>query len=178
MPTTPSSLARTRDLISTTAQCRRQIKDTSYSHYHKIPGPSQEWQLSNISNTKNTTVLTTPKQNTITISTQKGQTSVNTNWQDVCPLISIHVLMFFSLGNTPTGNELLPRERVYQTSKADILPNAKRIYPTGTASVLTNKTRFCVLPSNPARVLPSAKRVYLMKPRFMVYLVKLVSHFT
>ena len=86
--------------------------------------------------------------------------------------------MFFSLGNTPTGNEPLPRERVYQTSKADILPSAKRIYPTGTASVLPNKTRFCVLPSNPARVLPSAKRVYLMKPRFMVYLVKLVSHFT
>ena len=78
--------------------------------------------------------------------------------------------MLFSLGNTPTGNEPLPRECVYPTGKADILPSAKRIYPTGTAGVLPNKTRFCVL--------PSAKRVYLMKPRFMVYLVKLVSHFT
>ncbi len=28
----------------------------------------------------------------------------------------------------PTGNEPLPRERVYQTGKADILPSAKRVY--------------------------------------------------
>ena len=50
--------------------------------------------------------------------------------------------MFFSLGNTPTSNEPLPRERVYQTGKAYILPSAKRIYPTGKPAFYLTKQGF------------------------------------
>ena len=86
--------------------------------------------------------------------------------------------MFFSLGNTPQATNHYLVSAFTQQVKPTFYLAQSACYPTGTTSVLTNKTRFCVLPSNPARVLPSAKRVYLVKPRFMVYLVKLVSHFT
>ena len=54
----PSSLARTRDLISMTAQMPATNKKTHPTgHYHKIPGLSQEWQLSNMCNIIEPSVL-------------------------------------------------------------------------------------------------------------------------
>ncbi len=68
--------------------------------------------------------------------------------------------MFFSLGNTPQATNHYLVSAFTKQVKPTFYLAQNACYPTGTASVLTNKTRFCVLPSNPARVLPRAKHIY------------------
>ena len=126
-----------------TAQCWRQTKTHPTGHYHQIPGPSQEWQLSNISNIIRPSVL--HKQKGWKPSTKGAQ-----HWKSKSTSSPLErkfehsmppfVLMFFCF------KKLAKR-----------LPSAKRILP--------NKTKFCALPSEASFTFYLANPTLHKRPR-------------
>ncbi len=109
----PSSLARTRDLIKMTMQMPARAL---YSADEYIPGPSQEWQLSIISNVIPPYVLLQQKKVEDKASQMPSLNEiryVKLAWTDIRAFNASFVLMFFCLKYeyTPTKHNKCPRQR-------------------------------------------------------------------